>query len=418
VGQPPHGSVAKSHLGLPDYGSYSWTRDVDFLQLNPNEQLERINIARFQQESSQVTFRAAATDPSGDIYAVGQVVTDLGSPEDDDIMLQGLTVRYDSNLNQIGFSLLPDYSSYITVATDDNGFIYAVGHDNDGALVVKYDAVPNEVSRCALPAGMTFYSAGFTSDKCLLLCGYGDTGSLPDGTYRSHGLIARLSSSLELLDSVTWQNGRYVFFNRLVIGSDNSVYVAGSSASGIGSDNVAVLLKFDSNLDLLKTTIKAEMSFNNRFSALAVGADGSIYVVYSAHEKEWGGGAFINSLVIRYNADLTEQGSLYLPDVYQNHFFIECSIVFDQSGYLYCIGKLIFSEKGNIAAVILDGDLSVVNSAAWSIGNDLMIELHDVTIADDGSVYIVGNESPRLTDLIFAGQTYNPPEFVRAVIFK
>jgi hypothetical protein len=414
--------VNRSQLELPEWDTYSWMRDVGFSQLDPDEQLGLINTARFQQESSRSDFWIVEAATDGSIYAVGRTSTSYGNG---DPVSQGLIVKYDNNLRQIGVTYID--CSISAVTTDRNGFVYAACtavDESGGVLIVKYDAELNEIARCFMPE-VNFYSAGITAKGCLLLCGYGYAGNRSDGTY---GLIVKYSSDLEFLDSVTWSNKRFDSFYKLVTGSDDSVYVAGWTGMFSGSGQSAVLLKFDSSLDLQKTVIKTERDHNNEFTALAIGSDDSIFVAFNFNAGS-GTYDFMNGIIIKYDSDLTETRSLYLPDIYQvfpeylpsgiyPNFIRVISIAVDQNNCLYCIGYFGSFSMGNMAVALLDSNLSVLNSAVWKNDNGLLLEIYDATIADDGSVYIVGSEAPFMVGPLFTNQIFIPPEFSRAVIFK
>jgi hypothetical protein len=416
--QPPaHPPVNKSSRELPDYDTYSWARDAGFSNLDPAEQLERITAASFQQDGSQVTLSAVKTTSNGDTYAVGQIATVLGNLEDDNVLLQSLIVKYDNDLKLTGYLIDSDSAWYNAVVVYSNSFIYVLGHrltaEFYGGYIIKYDMELNEVCRRLVPE-MGFRSAVITTDGCLLLCG----GS------RTSAVFAKYDIDLELLDLVDVTDDRFGSLEMFVIGSDSSVYAIGQTAptpSGFGQS--AVIMKYDSSFVLQKTVIKHEREDTNRFTALAIGPDDFLYVAFEATANYVPNP--ITGQIIKYDANLTECGSLYLPDVYQTYpeylpannlpyAFNVVSLIADRNGFLYCIGSLNSFSLDNVAVVLLDGDLAVMNSAVWSIDGRVLFTEYAASLADDGTLFIVGTESyPRPQPL-----DTTPPVYVRVVIFK
>jgi len=111
--------------GLLENDVYSWTRDVGFSELTPQEQLELININRYRPEDANPHFSAVSVAPNGDIFAVGEIVATVEIARN--TPSQALIARYNSDLELIAVLVQPKDIVYSDVVVDEQGFIYVAG---------------------------------------------------------------------------------------------------------------------------------------------------------------------------------------------------------------------------------------------------------------------------------------------------
>jgi hypothetical protein len=253
-----------------------------------------------------------------------------------------------------------------------------------------------------------------------------------DTSYEYNCFIAKYNSDLELINSTSTADDGSCSLGRFFVGSDGSIYVIGQTSSSSGSGKSAAILKYDSNLVLQKTAIKDGGAGYSYFTALAIGSDGSVFAAFNFDPDPWPYHAresgLISGMIIKYDNNLTECGSLCLQDIYQTfpeylpaYFFTVSfpvpSLIADQNGFLYCVSSLESFSQCGVVVVLLDNDLSVVNSSVWLVTSGMKINEVGADLADDGSFVIVGSEVPHVGP-VFTDEVLNSQLFEGAIIFK
>lgn len=389
---------------LPYRDVYSWTRDSAFSSLSPSDQLNKVNMEFYEVEGYAFTsFKAVSGNSGGDIYAIG-CATDDHKPA------KALIVRYDDNLNIKAYSLEPSDERedvlFYALVIDNADFVYAVGafynkenSDDYGGVVIKYDAELNKLSRLDIPQ-VFLASIGTSSGDSLFVCG------LRNNNKDITGVIAKCSNELVLLESQEISVELYTGFEKLVVDSDDSVYITGWSAV---DDNrrvsTAYLLKYSSDLEPLGSVLRSAHNGwegSNKFFNLVIGKDDSIYVTFNhddlLQEQR------VPHTIIRYSSSLKELGSISVAELpedsssnrppgfeeYRNDIFVR-SLAVDQEGFLYCFSTGDSIAKPTISVSLLSDELSVLNTAVFEFAStgDGPSSI-ETTVSSNGEVFIVG----------------------------
>ena len=372
--------------------AYSWVRDTNFSNLNTDDQLNLINTAYYN-EGFQAQFHAIGTAPNEDIYVSGTVVYGTVADINNDTSLRyALIVRYDKNLRYVDSFSTADFIAFYTLGIDKEGFIFVEGTGYGNNTIIKLDCELIEINRQEVLPMACFRAIAFTTDNCLLMCGLITTN--PNG-FGDDAIIVKYNTNLELIDYVTWNDGVLSSFDKLAVSSDSSIFVVGSIRVPYVANSIAVLCKYNSNLELLDTTIKSE-GLNDTFVDLTLGLDDSVYAVYDPGYVEDDPGL----RVIKYTSALVEvcvsssiEELLNSTGSPQYNWPFLSSIVTDPKGLFYCIGKVTVSTNATatqdyVFAIIIDSNLSVLNVSLCPAERG--VQVAGACLSGNADVYVSG----------------------------
>ncbi len=273
------------------------------------------------------------------------------------------------------------------VVSDDSGNVYVAGWTRSfglgpaSILLLKYDAAGNMLW------SKTWGGTGDEVAKALFLDSAGNlylagaTSSFGAGD--SDVVLLKYDSNGNILWQRTWGGSGSEGADALIIDSLDNIYVAGMTRSfGTGEPDVA-LLKYDSNGNLLWQRVwdKGDIDYA---TSLAVDDDGNLYVCGNTYSFGAGEG---DALVLKYDSsgnlvwDRTWGGS-------DNDFAYGAAI--DESGNLLVTGNTRNVAEAAIAAFLLKyspaGDL--ISEFTCSEGSNY--QPGAITVDDSGRVYLAG----------------------------
>ena len=172
----------------------------------------------------------------------------------------GLIVKYDFDLNVVAQrglgSFDADYFQEIIRTSDNNyvvvGYQESQGQGGTDALIVKYDSNLNLIKQSALGGSGFDYFASLTetSDGGFIVVGY--QGSQSQGNYDA--LIVKYDSNLNLLSQRNLSGALVDIFRSVIETSDGNIVVVGNQSSqGQGSFDI-LIVTFDANLNIIGQT--------------------------------------------------------------------------------------------------------------------------------------------------------------------
>jgi hypothetical protein len=292
------------------------------------------------------SFRAAAVDGAGNVYAVNGTGINGG-------MLTGpnALVKYDSSGNVLWEQPVTD--GYIkTVVVDSTGNVYVAG-----SQLVKYSSSGVPQSSVTLPTQFYLYSAAVDSAGNVYAAGRQGGGAVP--VDYGNGVTLQGTTGLQDAALVKYSGGGAVWARLIPLGSSadqsafyaaavdsSGVYAAGRSGSG------AAIVHWDSSgtLQWAKQVTGGDQS---RFESMAADGSGNIYVTgyqmrtgqydYGNGKVVSGAGSSDNHVLVKYAAangaaQWVKFASDALTGVSYPMFY---SVAADSSGSVYAAGNVV-----------------------------------------------------------------------------
>jgi len=229
-------------------------------------------------------FIGISKDSAGNIICVGYTRSEgmtVGTYSD------MLIMKFDSSLNilarkTLGTAGAGDDVAYLAVSDSSNN-IYVVGRtmsegsgDNDG-VIVKLDSNLNVLAKklCGGLGSDQFFSIAIDSSGNLYACGI----TTSEGLGSFDALIVKFDSNLNKLAAKRYGGPGIDQFDGIFIDASNNIYVVGSDVEDTLNQNAdAILVKFDSNLNLLMAK-RYGGSGNEQFQNVIVDSSGNIICV-------------------------------------------------------------------------------------------------------------------------------------------
>ena len=300
-----------------------------------------------------------------------------------------LIVKYDSNLNVIkqaglGGSLYERYESIIQ--SNDGGYVvvgYQSSHGQGSydALIVKYDSNLNVIKQSGLggSSGDIYQSVIQSNDGGYVAVGY--QGSQGQGN--NDALIVKYDSNLNVIKQAGLGGSSHDYYES-VIQSNDGGYVAVGFQGSQGQGGVdALIVKYDSNLNVIKQSGLGG-SGSDRYQSVIQSNDGGYVAV--GFQGSQGQGSW-DALIVKYDSNLNviKQSGLggSGSDLYQ-------SIIQSSDGGYVAVGCQASQGQGNNDALIVkyDSNLNVIKkSGLGGSGNDYY---ESVIQSDDGGYVAVG----------------------------
>ncbi len=194
-------------------------------------------------------FYGVTTDSSDNIICAGSTASE-GSGGD------ALVVKFDSNLNILARKRYggtgADYFYGVTTDSSDNiicaGSTASEGSGGD-ALVVKFDANLNIVSRKRYGGGSSdyFYAVATDSSGNIICAGY----TLSEGTGGNDALVVKLDTNLNILARKRYGGSSSEQFQAVTTDSSDNIICAGVTASEGAGEYDALVVTFDGNLNIV-----------------------------------------------------------------------------------------------------------------------------------------------------------------------
>ena len=280
-------------------------------------------------------FRSVAVDGSDNIICVGSTASEgIGSGD-------ALVVKFDNNLNILtrkvyGRSGADEFRS-VAVDSSDNiicvGATTSEGSGSYDALIIKFDSNLT-ISSSKVYGGSSadeFRSVAVDSSDNIICVG----STASEGTGGGSALITKFDNNLNILTrKVYGGSGADEFWSVAVDGSNNIICVGATTSEGSGSYD-ALIIKFDSSLNILNRKIYGGASDDYFLNIIIDSNDNIICVGYTKSEGT-GSTSYSNTLVVKFDNSLsimnrkvyggTSDDSSYDVDV-------------DSLGNIICVGE-------------------------------------------------------------------------------
>jgi len=341
-------------------------------------------------------FYGVAIDSNNDIICAGNTYSEgTGSPT----YLNALVVKFDSNLNILARKIYGGVNNdeFWGVAIDSNNNIICAGNTySEGtgsptytnALVVKFDSNLTILAR-KIYSGANhdlFIAVAIDSNDNIICAGNTYSEGTGSPTYLN-ALVVKFDSNLNILARKTYSGASSDEFWGVAIDSNNNIICAGYTISeGPGGVN-ALVVKFDSNLNILARKIYHGAGDDNFRSVAIDSSDNIIGVGYTNSEGPGG----VNALVVKFDINLNILAHKIYGGTNNDEFR---SVATDSNNNIICVGYTFSEGTGDIDALVVkfDSNLTILARKIYMGGGNVGF----------GSVAIDSSNN-----IICAGHTYS-----------
>ena len=300
-----------------------------------------------------------------------------------------LIVKYDSNLNVIKQSGLggSNYDYYRSVVQSNDGGYVAVGYQDSqaqgsyDALIVKYDSNLNVIKQSGL--------GGSDNDRYESVIRSNDGGYVAVGHQTSQGqgstdaLIVKYDSNLNVIKQSGLGGSDNDYYISVIQSNDGGYVAVGYQASqGQGSYD-ALIVKYDSNLNVIKQSGLGR-SGGDYYRSVIQSNDGGYVAV--GHQASQGQGSW-DALIVKYDSNLNVVKQSGLGGSSNDHYQ---SVIQNNDGGYVAVGYQGSQSQGSTDALIVkyDSELNVIKQAGLGgSGSDYYIS---VIQSNDGGYVAVG----------------------------
>ena len=302
---------------------------------------------------------------------------------------KGMTVQEFKSwiVSTLGGSSGDYYQSVIQ--SDDGGYV-AVGYQSsegqgsNDALIVKYDSNLNLVSHHGL--------GGSNTDIFISVIQSDDGGYVAVGNQNSEGqgsndaLIVKYDSNLNLVSQHGLSGSASEIFYSVIQSNDGGYVAVGNQSSDAQGGSDALIVKYDSNLNLV--TQKALGGLNaDRYQSVIQSNDGGYVAVGNQRSDTQG---LADALIVKYDSNLNLVTQKALSGLGNDFFY---SVIQSDDGGYVAVGNQNSEGQGSYDALIVkyDSNLNVVTQKGLSgLGNDFF---YSVIQSNDGGYVAVGNQN-------------------------
>ena len=300
-----------------------------------------------------------------------------------------LIVKYDSNLNvikQAGLGGSSDDRYQSVVQSNDGGYV-AVGYQQSqgqgsyDALIVKYDSNLNVIKQAGL--------GGTSDDRYYSITQSNDGGYVAVGYQQSQGqglrdaLIVKYDSNLNVIKQSGLGGSSHDYYRSVVQSNDGGYVAVGYQQSQSQGSSDALIVKYDSNLNVIKQA-GLYGSSNDYYESVVQSADGG-YVAVGYQQSQSQGG--VDALIVKYDSNLNviKQAGLggSSTDSYQS------VIQSNDGGYVVAGYQQTQSQGSNDTLIVkYDSNLNVIKQAGLGgSGSDVY---YSVIQSNDGGYVVAG----------------------------
>ena len=332
-------------------------------------------------------FNGITIDALGSIYAVGFTTSEgLGSYD-------GIIVKFDSNLNILARKryggTAVDY--FNGVATDTTGNVYVVGptqsegSGSTDALIIKFDSNLNILVKKRYGGDGADYFSRVAVDSSGNIFAVGETGSHSPAIHYD-AFIVKFDSSLNIVARNVYGGVNEDYFSSVTFDSLGNVYAAGCTASE-GQGGViagdALIIKFDTNLNILARKIYGGAG-EDQFQSVAVNKLNN--VICAGFTGSEGAGSQ-DALVVKFDSSLNILAKKRYGGTADDNFN---SVAIDSLGNIVCCGFTASEGYGSNDALIVKFDTNLNVLAKKRYGGASADAFNEITSDTAGNAYCVG----------------------------
>jgi hypothetical protein len=306
-------------------------------------------------------FEGADVDSEGNIYCVGNTTSE-GSGGN-----SALIVKYDSNLNVLARKYLngPVSEWFSAIAIDKLDNIFCVGATSSNATgaydayIVKFDKNLSVVIQYQVSGAAEDVFTDVCIDKTgfVVCCGYTSSEGVSPG---HNAFCMRLDTNLSPSSRATYGGTNNDIFMGVTTDSDNNVYCVGYAGyTGTTPYSDSLIVKYDSNLTLVAAKLYGDSNSNDSFSGVVADSNDNIICVGWTGCEGPGSPANANSIIVKFNKDLTILARKYVGGVNWEEFY---RVITDKDDNIYCVGRTTSEGPSNDNGHIIkfDKNLSTV----------------------------------------------------------
>ena len=337
------------------------------------------------------------TDSNGNITCAGHTHSEGVGGRD------ALVVKFDTNLNILAKKVYggtgDDYFHGVAIDSNDNvicaGRTNSEGAGGEDTLVVKFDSDLNILAKKIYGGIGDEQFDGITIDSNDNIICVGYTGS--EGAGGWDALVVKYDSDLNILDRKIYGGTGIDWFWRVATDTNGNIICVGFTTSeGAGSDD-ALVVKFDSNLNILAKKIYGGAGTDWLFGVTTDANNNIICVGRTTSEGAGGWDAF----VVKFDSNL----NILAKKIYGGTGDDVChGVVTDDSGNIICVGRTNSEGAGSDDALVVkfqseiptgtfvgtvltnltlqDSNLTLVNSNLTLADSNLTLADSNLTLAN------------------------------------
>jgi hypothetical protein len=339
-------------------------------------QFNRIIAATYGGSGSEF-FYAIAADKNDNVIAVGKSSTTVFGGYD------ALVVKYDSSLNVLVSKRYggsgTDYFQDVIVDSDNNiiccGSTTSEGTGNYGGLVVKFDSDLNILVRKHYGGAYDEEFRGVAVDKQdnIICCGY----SWSEITPSADAIVVKFDSNLNIINRKTYYGSAQDHIERVIADSSNNIICVGTTSSEGAGSNDALIIKFDSSLNILARK-RYGGSGDETFLDVAIDSSDNIICVGSFTT---GSSGVRDGFIIKFDTNLNKLAGKSYGGTISDRLY---GVTVDSSDNIIAAGYI----DTNAVVVKFDNNLNVISSKLYSGANTEYA--YGVVVNNTGSIMIVG----------------------------
>ena len=338
--------------------------------------------------STDDQFQAIAIDSAGYIFCAGSSV---GGGVWDSVV-----VKFDSNLTVVakgGYTTITN--QFLGIAVDPSGFVITCGTVANGAA---YDGFVCRFNNSLVLLAAKAYGSAATDDRFvsvdtdsagnIVCCGFTSTNMTGVSSYHD-ALVVKFDTNLVILAQKKYAGAAEDIFNDVVVDSGNNIICVGWTASeGAGSYD-ALVVKFDTNLNVLVKKIYGGASADQFYGVVTDQAGNIICAGYTFSEGA-GSPTFSDALVVKFDTNLTILARKIYGGANYDYSF---SVCVDVAGNLICVGQTSSIGMGSSDALVIK------LPAAMPVGTFTGVKYTGMALAD--STLNLANSALTLSALAF-----------------
>lgn len=309
-------------------------------------------------------FNDTAIDNDNNIYAVGYTNSEGTGGE-------AIIIKYDKDLNiltQKRYGGSND-DKFFKVTVDLNGNIICVGttlSEGSGGdtLIIKFDKDLNILARKRYGGSNSDVPYDVTVDLNGNIIYVGQT--LSAGSINWYCFIVKLDSSLNLIAQRTYGlTNNSSGFVGVKVDSQNNIYCSGATTiEGAGAEDILVV-KFDNNLNFLARKVYGGAG-NEQGYRLNIDSSGNVFVIGWTTSEGVGNN---DALIVKFDSSLNILARKRYGGT-GNEFFYGADI--DSQGNVICVGYTSSEGSGNDGLIVkFDNSLNIISKKRYGgTGND------------------------------------------------
>jgi hypothetical protein len=348
-------------------------------------------------------FHEVATDANDNIICVG-VTSSEGSGIDDT-----LVVKFDTNLDILTKKIYggSGIDRFRRVATDSNDNIICVGYTTsegsggNDALVVKFDPNLNILAKKIYGGAGTDYFYGVATDTNDNIICVGYTTS--EGSGGNDALVIKFDPNLNILARKIYGGTGTDEFRGVTTDSNNNITCVGWTSSEGADSDVALVVKYDPNLDIIAKKIYDGSGADLFFGVVT---DSSGNIICAGQTTSEGSGDW-DTLVVKFDPNLNILAKKIYGGTGTDEFR---GVTTDSNNNITCVGWTSSEGAGNYDALVvkLSSDIPTGTFVGTVLTNltlgdsNLTLADSNLTLADSNLTFTDSNLTLADSNLTFA----------------